>query len=305
MASSIAVNKPAHQYPTTHLHIHRSTLQYNPKKNAFETTMNTDSSSSGNRRGNQPEVEDLDAIPDDRELTSEIPWEGERDDYETLYELNELAEEARDRIERLMVEVPGLAAACEATLAQEMGEVEQAYFRGIGSSDPTYAYMSIRESISQMDSFAQWVRDRTFASGTGNRRASANPGHPPPMMDGALPSSSPAETSSPKSARGQPQQQQQPRTEEIPPRDRRVIPPEHYIIHDEGPIPVIPPCPARRVSLGETPINPPSPTGQRVRRAPTLETVAGALKRSPGESKREKLKDLWRRARDRLGQSRS
>ncbi|RPA90281.1 hypothetical protein L873DRAFT_469975 [Choiromyces venosus 120613-1] len=124
----------------------------------------------------------------------------------------------------------------------------------------------------------------------------------PPMMHGALPSSSPAEESSPICARRQAQQQEQPRTEEIPPRNRRVIPPEHDIIRDEGPTPVIPPGPARRASLSETPINPPSPTGQRVRRAFPLQTIAGALKRCPGESKREKLKDLWRRARDRFGQ---
>ncbi|RPA94568.1 hypothetical protein L873DRAFT_1814086, partial [Choiromyces venosus 120613-1] len=253
--------------------------------------MNPSSLSFRARQGNQSGEGNIDTISKDRGSTSRVHGERAPNAYDTLHTLYMLAEEARNRLERLKSIVPGLASACEECFVEEMTYVAVAHFTGLRSTNPLDASRNIEEAIIRMDAFRLWVRRITPAVGTGSPRILLDHG----------PSSNQARETSGMGARRRLQQPEEPETLESlsGELDNDIVKddieqPEELVVVNPGP-------PQGRVNLGKATIASHSRTGLGVRRLLTLESVMDAFKRSLGESRREKVIDLWIRARDCLG----
>ncbi|RPA94573.1 hypothetical protein L873DRAFT_1411146 [Choiromyces venosus 120613-1] len=240
----------------------------------------------GTRPGD-PTSEYLHTIPRDLDFTSETQREGAHSSHETLPALFQLAEEARDRIEGLESRFPDLAEACDGCIVREMANASVAYYIGMCSRDPTESELRIKRAIGRMDAFGLTVNSGTSVSGTGSRRASADPGHRSPVMSAPNPSTLPAGQRFMSARR-------QSGTFETLPEYSLNDPAGHSITLVESLIPVRSARPTRRSAAFSEAINfPDPPTRQRL--------STGSLNRSPGERKGNNLKALWKRAMDSLG----
>ncbi|PUU76521.1 hypothetical protein B9Z19DRAFT_1129630 [Tuber borchii] len=218
----------------------------------------------------------------------------------TLYPLYEQAEATKAKIERTVSQLPRLAAQADEYLAPEylapeMANVTDVYFDGIASEDPADAQKQIEEAIVRMDAFYNDLSNRMRANNTSRNRAFTEPGPRPPWIFPAGDISCQTGESSANDAG-----RQQLRSLGILPGEPENDLVEHGPMHPGERVFIMPPPPARRVTFGDSTIIGNSPTGPGFRRSLTFRSVASALKRNPGESKREKVKDLWRNVRDRL-----
>ena len=213
----------------------------------------------------------------------------------TLYSLYEQAEATKAKIERSVSQLPQLAAQAYEYLAQEMVNVTDAYFDGTANEDEANAQKQIEEAIVRMDAFYNDLSYRMPAKNTPRNRAFTEPGPRPSWISPARDiSGQTGESGATGTCR------QQPRSLGVLPGESENDPAEHGLMHPGERVIVMPPPPARRVTFGDSTIIGDSPTGPGFRRSFTFRSVVSALKRNPGESKREKVKDLWRNVRDRL-----
>ncbi|RPA94570.1 hypothetical protein L873DRAFT_1411119 [Choiromyces venosus 120613-1] len=301
MSTSVTGHTPSNHYSTTHPHIHTLVQQ---KLRILQVKMNAGSSSSRNRCGRQPQGGRPYNIPVSLEPYSRIAGQRVTYPHEALSALFLQAEEARYRIERFKALFPSLAVACEACLAEEMTAASDAYRAGRGNQDPTFELQAIQEAINRMNTFLLWARRKMSPSGAGRPRASTHPGQRPPLLLARGPSTT---TRVSESAMGTPRQrqQEQPRTGGTPPVYTKCDPAEQGIIQTGDPIPARPARPSRKVAFGKTtviPDEPPNePPAQGLEGPLTMQYFTSTSKPSPQESKRGKLKDFWKRARDLLG----
>ncbi|PUU82661.1 hypothetical protein B9Z19DRAFT_1120438 [Tuber borchii] len=244
--------------------------------------MNLSSSSSRNNADKQPE-------------NSEEGSQSSPNASVTLYPLYEQAEATKAKIESTVARLPRLAAQADEYLAQEMANVTDAYFDGIASEDTADAQKQIEEAIARLDAFYNDLGNRTQANNGSRNRAFTEPGPRPPWI---FPASDISGQTGESSARGG--RRQQLRSLGVLPGEPENDPAEHGLMHPGERVINMPPPPARRVTFGDSTIIGDSPTGPGFRRSFTFRSVVSALKRNPGESKREKVKDLWRNVRDRL-----
>jgi len=228
--------------------------------------MNPSSSSTVNNAGKQPQNsgEGTQCTPD----TSLAP-----------HPLYEQAEASKAKIERTVSQLPLLAAQAEEYLTQETANVTDSYFEGISSEDPVDAQKQLEEAIARMDAFCNDLGNRTLANNSSYSRSFTEPG----------------ESSATGAHRQQPLRSPGIFREEL-----ENDPTDYSLMHPSERVTIMPPAPTCRVTFGESTVIPDSPTGPGLRRPLTFRSVVGALKRTPGESKREKVKDLWRKIRGRV-----
>lgn len=244
--------------------------------------MNSSSSSSRNNPGKQPE-------------NSEEGNQYSPNASVALYSLYEQAEATKAKIERTVSQLPRLAAQTDEYLAQEMANVTDIYFDGIASEDPADAQKNIEEAIVRMDAFYNDLSNRMSANNTPRNRAFTEPGARPPWIFPVRDISGQTGESGATGAR-----RQQPRSLGVLPGEPENDPAEHGIMHPGERVIIMPPPPTRRVTFGDSTIIGNSPTGPGFTRSLNFRSAVSALKRNPGESKREKVKDLWRNVKDRL-----
>jgi len=213
-----------------------------------------------------------------------------------LYPLYDQAEAAKAKIERTVSQLPQLAAQAEEYLTQEMANVTDSYFEGIASEDPMDAQKQIEEAIARMDAFYNDLGNRMQANTSSRSRAFTEPGPRPQLT--SLSADIPGQTGE-SSATGS-HRQQPLRPLGIFREELENDATEYGLMHPGERVIIMPPPPTRRVTFGEIAVIPDSATGPGLRRPLTFRSVVGALKRNPGESKREKVKDLWRKIRDRV-----
>jgi len=245
--------------------------------------MNPSPSSTDNNAGKQPQDSSAD--------TQHNP-----DTSAALHPLYEQAEATQAKIEHTVSQLPQLAAQAKDYLTQEMVNVTDAYFEGIASEDPIDAQKQIEEAIARMDAFYNDLGNRMRANRTSRSRAFTEPGPRPQLIPPASDISAP--TSGESSSTGA-RRQQRLRYLGTSPEDPEDDPAEQGLMHPGERVMVRPPPPPRRVTFGESTIIPDLPAGPGLRGGLTFRSVVSALKRNPGESRREKVKDLWRQLRDR------
>ncbi|RPA90101.1 hypothetical protein L873DRAFT_502970 [Choiromyces venosus 120613-1] len=300
--------------------------------------MNTGSLPSGNRGGQQPEEERHATIPEGHEPTSGNLGVVNPAAHVILSPLCQLAQVTRDKIESMVSLLPHLAAHCVEYLTQEMQYVADAYSRGVTNEHPAEAQKQIEEAIARMEAFYNDVVNRWPALRAGRRRVisestlrypvislapgssgqvvgdSAMTARPQSTPSGfqlgiqlpvgfvaANPSSQAGESGAMATRQEQAQQKYQPSAVLLPVPENN--PTKHGMMDPRANVPFTPQPLARRATLGAVADDkgiPGSPTVIRVRRSLTLRSVVGVLRRTPGESKRVRVKDLWKRARDLL-----
>lgn len=244
--------------------------------------MNPSSSSSRNNPSKQPE-------------NSEEGSQYSPNPSVTLYSLYGQAEAAKGKIERTVSQLPRLAAQADEYLTQEMANVTDAYFDGISSEGPDDAQKKIEEAIVRMGAFYNDLSNSMRTNNTSRNRAFTEPGPRPSWIFPASDISCQTHQSS-----GTAGSRRQLRSLGVLPGEPENDPAENGLMHPGSRVIIMPPPPARRVTFGDSTIIGNSPTGPGYRRSLTFRSVVSALKRNSGESKREKVKDLWRNVKDRL-----
>ncbi|PWW75409.1 hypothetical protein C7212DRAFT_345394 [Tuber magnatum] len=244
--------------------------------------MNPDSSSSRNRGGKQPEHPE------------EGGQRGPNTDW-TLYSLYTQAEARKAKIERTVSQLPRIAAQAEEYLTQEMANVEDAYFEGICSEDPAEAQKLIEEAVARIQAFFNDLGNRMRADNIKRCPAPTDPGNRPAVASPADKASSQAGESSAMGAR----RQQQPRSLGVLPGEPENDPAEEGLMHPGVRVRVMPAPPVRRVTFADTGASPNPPSGPSLRMSRSFSFVR-SRKRNSGESKSEKVKDLWKKVRVRL-----
>ncbi|RPA90108.1 hypothetical protein L873DRAFT_503238 [Choiromyces venosus 120613-1] len=150
-----------------------------------------------------------------------------------------------------------------------------------------------------MEGFASDLTSRIRASRTRPRRTASDPGPHRPARSFVFDSSGQAGENS---AIGTPRQQEQEYLRNVPvlraePGDN---PAGHEIMRPGEPATFTPSPLVRRATIGGEVVLPNPLTSSGFRRPLTFKSVVSALRISPGETRLQKVKDLWRRARDRL-----
>ncbi|KAG0633750.1 hypothetical protein HOY80DRAFT_1103163 [Tuber brumale] len=214
--------------------------------------------------------------------------------YLTLFPLFRQAEAIRDRIERTVCRFPRLAVPAGEYLAQEMANVSDAYFDGISGEYSAEAQNYIEESITRMEGFYNDLANRIRADRGNRGRAFTDPG-PPPLVHPAGNAPSRTGESSAIGAGGN----EPPRSLGVQPGEPENDPAKDGLMHP-GERVRSPLQPVRTVTFGGTTLIQDSPPGPPMKRSLTFMSMVRSLRRNPGESKREKVKDLWRRVRNRL-----
>ena len=219
----------------------------------------------------------------------------------TLYPLYDHAESVKAKIERTVSQLPLLAAQAEEYLTQEMAHVTDSYFEGIASEDQADAQKQIEEAIARMDAFYDDLGNRMRANNTSRSRAFTEPGPRPQLT--SLSRDIPLQTG--ESSASGPRRQHPLRNLGIFREELENDPSEYGLMHPGEQVIIMPPPPTRRVTFGESTVISDSQTGPGARRPLTFRSVVSALKRNPGETRREKVKDLWRKIRDRVRKDQS
>ncbi|RPA90098.1 hypothetical protein L873DRAFT_1848971 [Choiromyces venosus 120613-1] len=300
--------------------------------------MNTGSSSSGNSAREQAEEGRHATSREGHQPTPENPAVGNPAAHAILSPHRQLAHDTREKIEHTVSIFPRLAEQCEEYLTQETQHVADAYSGGVTNGHPVEAQKLIEESIARMETFHNDMLNRWPALRAGRRRAISGPSlrHPAPGSSGQAVGSSaltahqqqeqpqstpsglqpgtrppvifvavnpPSQTGESGTVATRPEQaQQQYRSWAVLPAVPENNPTEHGMMDPRAGVTATSQPLDRRATWGaaaDTMGIPESPAVTRVRRSLNLTYVVGAL-RSPGESKRMKVKDLWKRARDRL-----
>ncbi|RPA94622.1 hypothetical protein L873DRAFT_1416429 [Choiromyces venosus 120613-1] len=278
---------PLNLSPNTPPHI-RTNITLQSRQKPRQSTMNPRPSFPRNRRGRQPEPRRLVDIPEDQEQNFIHPTEGRGNIYQGLSRLYSQAQTSRVRIERSVSQVSGLAAVCEDYLAQETMYVSDSYFGGVCDADPTEAEQKIQEALSRMEDFHHDLNHKIQQLRISRRRAVILPGDDPSVSLAAANSSgrTGGEISA-AGAHGRPRRQEQLISGEAG---------NDTMVHGYMP----PAPPVHLIRFEETTLFPHSPTGSGLRRPLNYSSVVGALRRSAGLARRERVKELWNQTRDRL-----
>ncbi|RPA90106.1 hypothetical protein L873DRAFT_1795691 [Choiromyces venosus 120613-1] len=301
--------------------------------------MNSGSSPSRNRAVKQPEDECHATVIEGLLSTSENPGAVNHATYSILFGLYRRALEARSIIERTVSLIPHLEAQCEEYLTQEMHYVSDAYSSAITNENPAGAQKQIEEAIARIEVFYKDLVNRWPALRSGRRRAISEPSHLPVFFVAPNSAGRVGESSTMAARRKQEQQQntsprfqsgprrpvifvaassstqsgecsamvahleqeqQQGRLSAVQPEEPENNPAEHGMIHPEEPAAFTSTPPVRRATFGDTTVLAHPSTSSGFRRPLAFRSVVGALRRSLGETRLEKVKELWRRARDHL-----
>ncbi|KAG0137693.1 hypothetical protein HOY82DRAFT_597506 [Tuber indicum] len=213
----------------------------------------------------------------------------------TLYPLYRQAEAIKDKTERAVYRFPPLAAQAQEYLTHEMADISDAYFDGISGEYPAEAQQYIQEALGRMQGFYSSLSNTMRAQNILGR-AQTDPG----PRRGALSPAGNAPTRTGESSKMGAGGNQPARSLGVQPGEPENDPAEHGLMHPGGRVLTSPTGSARRVTFGKTTVINDSRAGSPIRRSPSFRSITWSLRRCPGESRREKVKDLWRKLRDRF-----